>query len=238
LPGGLPAAKNRANGAARVPKDHGRPLGARACPPGTRGSTLSLGAAAGQRRRAFSAWRGLDAPDRRPARERLAGGSRAGGERLLTGWDISAAGLAQPQPLVASSPLSPVVARPEMSTGSSTKYLAKFVVAAGRRSCHTGTGVDQLVASRRRSSSMPSDPIGVWLFTTCERQAFPPTTNITPLAACAQDPQAATAAPSRTTAASPPRRDLPLAMIQPRRLSCRAHVPVAWTHPLCLSQAA
>ena len=40
---GLPAARNRANGAARVPVDHGRPLGARACPPGTRGSTLSLG---------------------------------------------------------------------------------------------------------------------------------------------------------------------------------------------------
>jgi hypothetical protein len=51
LPGGLPAARNRANGAARVPVDHGRPLGARACPPGTRGSTLSLGAAAGHRRR-------------------------------------------------------------------------------------------------------------------------------------------------------------------------------------------
>ena len=49
MPRGLPAAKNRANGAARVPVDHGRPLGARACPPGTRGSTLSLGAAAGQR---------------------------------------------------------------------------------------------------------------------------------------------------------------------------------------------
>ena len=118
LPGGLPAARNRANGAARVPVDHGRPLGARACPPGTRGSTLSLGAAAGHRRRAFSARRGLDAPDRHPARERLAGVSRAGGERLLTGWDISAAGLAQSQPLVASSPLSPVVARAEMSTCS------------------------------------------------------------------------------------------------------------------------
>jgi hypothetical protein len=67
---------------------------------------------------AFSARRGLDAPDRHPARERLAGVSRAGGERLLTGWDISAAGLAQSQPLVASSPLSPVVARAEMSTCS------------------------------------------------------------------------------------------------------------------------
>jgi hypothetical protein len=118
LPRGLPAAKNRPNGAARVPVGHGRPLGARACPPGTRGSTLSLGAAAGHRRRAFSARRGLDAPDRHPARERLAGVSRAGGERLLTGWDISAAGLAQSQPLVASSPLSPVVARAEMSTCS------------------------------------------------------------------------------------------------------------------------
>ena len=51
LPRGLPAAKNRPNGAARTPVDHGRPLGARACPPGTRGSTLSLGAAAGHRRR-------------------------------------------------------------------------------------------------------------------------------------------------------------------------------------------
>ena len=178
--------------------------------------------------------RGSDADDRERGSDAE---DRDGAEGEWSGGDPSQDHRA-PTALVASSPLSPVVARPEMSTGSSTKYLAKFVVAAGRRSCHTGTGVDQLVASRRRSSSMPSDPIGVWLFTTCERQAFPPTTNITPLAACAQDPQAATAAPSRTTAASPPRRDLPLAMIQPRRLSCRAHVPVAWTHPLCLSQAA
>ena len=63
MPRGLPAAKNRANGAARVPVDHGRPLGARACPPGTRGSTLSLGAAAGHRRRFLSYLQRVNAKD-------------------------------------------------------------------------------------------------------------------------------------------------------------------------------
>jgi hypothetical protein len=87
LPRGLPAARNRANGAARVPVGHGRPPGARACPPGTRGSTLSLGAAAGQRLRAFSTLLGPWSPcvsavrpglaDRRPG--------QTGGHRRVTG---------------------------------------------------------------------------------------------------------------------------------------------------------
>ena len=112
MPRGLPAAKNRPNGAARVPVGHGRPPGARACPPGTRGSTLSLGAAAGHRRRAFSARRGLDAPDRHPARERLAGVSRAGGERVCERGRVRPTDHAAPsfseQPHDGREPLYPI----------------------------------------------------------------------------------------------------------------------------------